>query len=226
MEKIKGVSFYPTVNVHELAGTIDTSGELPIFFGKAVLVKEPTNPYDANAVQVYGLKRDGTGHLMGHLGRDGELYNAMLNGTLQNNMVVGLRIVGYSNLGLSDSYQIELPVNTKTYHVVSIMGEKQGVHTTKVKKEIEEIIRSAFATFIQSAPAQEMDLTVPTQLAKKVDINKVKRLEFIDSTQANGLNYQSGKGEVSLQMRVDNPYIFAIQVETKHGQSAFDRPFE
>lgn len=226
MEKIKGITFYQQPSVTELAGEIDETGDLPTFYGKAVLYKEPTNPYDANAVQVHGLKTDGSLHIMGHLGRDGELYQKMLEGQLPDGVEVGLRIVGYSSIGLSDSYQIELPINTITYQAQEITpyGTQDRVFSTK--KEIETVIQNIMQLYSQSPNAQGLDLRVVNQLANKVDIKKNKEITLMDAAGMNGLRYTSGNNHVILQLKIDQPAPTIIIINTVYGKSVFGRPIE
>lgn len=226
MEKVKGISFYQQPNVTELAGEIDESGDLPTFYGKAVLYKEPTNPYDANAVQVHGVRTDGSLHIMGHLGRDGELYQKMLEGVIPNGTEVGLRIVGYSSIGLSDSYQIELPIDTVTYHAQEITpyGTQDKYFTTK--KEIETVIQNVMQLYSQSPNAQGLDLRVVNQLANKVDIKKNKDIALMDATGMNGLRYTSSDNHVTLQLKIDQPAPTIIIINTVYGKSVFGRPIE
>lgn len=226
MEKVKGISFYQQLNVTELKGVIDESGDLPTFYGKAVLYKEPTNPYDANAVQVYCVKTDGTLHLMGHLGRDGELYQQMLENKIPDGVEVGLRIVGYSSIGLSDSYQIELPTDVVTYQVQEITsyGTQNKIFTTK--KEIEAVVQNTMRLFLQSPNAEGMDLRIVNQLATKVDIKKNKDITLMDATGMNGLRYISGNNHVVLQLKIDQPAPAIIIINTVCGKSVFGRPIE
>lgn len=101
-EKVVGTTYRNHPAVSSFAGTIDTTGEIPVFTGRAILMKEPTNEYDQNAVAVLAEMKDGSSHHLGYCAKNGEFYTTINAPTL-----VTLRIYGYSTIGLSDSFQIE-----------------------------------------------------------------------------------------------------------------------
>lgn len=102
IEKVVGTTYREHPPVSELVGEIDKSGEIPIFTGQALLVPEPTNEYDPNAIAVVAQKKDGNVHHVGYLGKHTELYTKTKNIT-----PAILRIFGYSTIGLTDSFQVE-----------------------------------------------------------------------------------------------------------------------
>ena len=101
-EKVVGTTFRTHPDVASFAGTIDNTGEIPVFTGRAILMPEPTNEYDTNAIAVVAEIKDGKTHHLGYCAKNGEFYTTVTNPTL-----VTLRIYGYSTIGLSDSFQIE-----------------------------------------------------------------------------------------------------------------------
>lgn len=72
------------------------------FKTQAILVPEPTNPFDATAVAVLVSKKDGTVHHVGYIAKDSPLKEQVTKATL-----VALTIYDYDMIGLKNSYVIE-----------------------------------------------------------------------------------------------------------------------
>lgn len=102
-EKVVGTTFVDQKPVEELTGTLikkeETPSGVPEFHTTAVLVPEPTNPYDPGAVAVYVETKDGMAHRVGYVAKTSEIKSKITRPTS-----LKLTIVGYSMVGLSDSF--------------------------------------------------------------------------------------------------------------------------
>lgn len=102
-EKVVGTTYVTQKPVSELVGRLITKEQsehgLPEFETTALLVPEPENPYDATAVAVYIECQNGQAHRVGYLSKESPRKKQM-TGIAKTT----LRIIGYSEIGYSDSY--------------------------------------------------------------------------------------------------------------------------
>lgn len=102
-EKIVGTSFVEQKEFSELVGThipkeLSTKG-VPELHTVALLVPEPTNPYDATAVAVMVKTQTGDAHRVGYLARTSALKES-IDGITPKRLI----IYGYELVGLANSY--------------------------------------------------------------------------------------------------------------------------
>lgn len=87
----------------EFAGTIDNSGNVPTLTGKAILIPEPTNVYDPNAVLVIAQMKDGRAFNLGYLPKGSQLQQ-----NIKSNTLAKLVITAYSEGGdFNDAFTVE-----------------------------------------------------------------------------------------------------------------------
>ncbi len=107
-EKVVGTSFrfkeQGNKSYYDFDGVESNEDGVPVIHGYAVLVPEPTNPYDSNAVMVIAKLKDGSAYHLGYLGKGSELQKKIKTNTLSE-----LIIKGYSEVGsYNDSYEISV----------------------------------------------------------------------------------------------------------------------
>lgn len=101
-EKVVGTSFYEKKDLEDFDGEIKEKDNVPVLHGAAILMPEPENQYDPNAIAVIAKMTDGTPHKIGHIGRDSELYNTVTKPT-----PAALTIYAYSHAGnYNDSFTV------------------------------------------------------------------------------------------------------------------------
>lgn len=97
-EKVVGITFreQPDFDDYNALKTYDVDG-IPALSVSAVLVPEPTNPYDAGAIAVLaGLKNGKAAHI-GYLSKQGQLYHQVDRPTLCQLEVINYEVVGLNN---------------------------------------------------------------------------------------------------------------------------------
>lgn len=107
-EKVVGTTFkfkeYGERHYSQFAGVDSVENGIPVRTGQAVLLPEPQNQYDANAIAVVAAMADGSSFPLGYLGRGSTLYNEIKKPTLAK-----LVITAYSEGGdFNDSYVVEI----------------------------------------------------------------------------------------------------------------------
>lgn len=107
-EKVVGTTFkfkeFGERNYTEFLGVDSNGTGTPVRTGKAILLPEPTNPYDANAIAVIAAMQNGKSFPLGYLARGSQLYNSIKSPTLAQ-----LIITAYSEGGdFNDSYVVEI----------------------------------------------------------------------------------------------------------------------
>ena len=68
-QKVVGTTFNAPHYYKDFAGQVDPNGETPTLVGEAILMPEPTNQYDPNAVAVIAKMADGSPFKLGYLGK-------------------------------------------------------------------------------------------------------------------------------------------------------------
>lgn len=101
-EKVVGTSFRTHRDIDEFFGDKIVVENVPTKKGVALLLPEPTNPYDPNAVMVVTKMVDGSQHHLGYLAKGSELQQ-----TIKQPTVAELKIMAYSDAGdYNDSYTV------------------------------------------------------------------------------------------------------------------------
>lgn len=108
IEKVVGTTFrfkeQGEKNFTEFAGVIDKTGDIPTLQGRAILVPDPQNKYDPNAVMVIAQMRDGSAFHLGYLPKGSPLQQVVKTNTLAK-----LNIIAYSEGGdYNDSFTVEV----------------------------------------------------------------------------------------------------------------------
>lgn len=108
IEKVVGTSFSFKANgdrhYTQFSGTDFQKDGIPSRKGQALLVPEPDNQYDANAVAVIAKMADGSPFHLGYLKKGGELYQKVTTP-----ITAVLTIIAYSEGGdYNDSYTVEV----------------------------------------------------------------------------------------------------------------------
>ena len=104
MQKVVGTTFHNPPRYTQFEGKIDKKAQTPTLTGQAILLPEPDNKYDPNAVAVIAKLADGTAFKIGYLGKDTPLQKQ-----IQKPVVAKLVIMAYSENGdLNDSYLVEV----------------------------------------------------------------------------------------------------------------------
>lgn len=77
IEKVVGTTFrfkeQGEKHYTEFAGVIDKTGDIPTLSGTAILMPEPDNAYDPNAVLVIAKMKDGSAFKLGYLPKGSKL---------------------------------------------------------------------------------------------------------------------------------------------------------
>ena len=106
-EKVVGTTFATQKPIEELTGRIVPAEEgskgVSEFHTTALLVAEPTNPYDHTAVGVIVRGKDGSAVRVGYLAKQSPTKET-LNGLTACELIIYL----YSEIGMTDSYQIKM----------------------------------------------------------------------------------------------------------------------
>ena len=108
IEKVVGTTFtfqeHGNKHFEEFVGENVDCQATPTRVGQAILMPEPTNPFDANAIAVVVQMTDGKPFRLGYLSKTGLLYTKITAPTLAK-----LIITAYSEGGdYNDSYQVEV----------------------------------------------------------------------------------------------------------------------
>ena len=108
IEKVVGTTFrfseQGEKHYTEFAGIEDKSGDVPTLTGKAILIPEPTNPYDPNAVLVIAQMKDGTAFNLGYLPKGSQLQQ-----NVKSNTLAILHVTAYSEGGdFNDAFTVEV----------------------------------------------------------------------------------------------------------------------
>lgn len=102
IEKVVGTSFREQPSFHEFGGELHDVNNVPIRKMKALLLPEPENPYDPNAIKVVAPLANGSAHHLGYIGKNGELY-----GIIKKPTAVELAVIDYPSVGnYAISYEI------------------------------------------------------------------------------------------------------------------------
>lgn len=106
-EKVVGTTFATQKPIEELTGRLVPAEEgskgVSEFHTTALLVAEPTNPYDHTAVGVIVRGKDGSAVRVGYLAKQSPTKET-LNGLTVCELIIYL----YSEIGMTDSYQIKM----------------------------------------------------------------------------------------------------------------------
>lgn len=106
-EKVVGTTFATQKPIEELTGRLVPAEEgskgVSEFHTAALLVAEPTNPYDHTAVGVIVRGKDGSAVRVGYLAKQSPTKET-LNGLTACELIIYL----YSEIGMTDSYQIKM----------------------------------------------------------------------------------------------------------------------
>lgn len=106
-EKVVGTTFATQKPIEELTGRLVPAEEgskgVSEFHTTALLVTEPTNPYDHTAVGVIVRGKDGSAVRVGYLAKQSPTKET-LNGLTACELIIYL----YSEIGMTDSYQIKM----------------------------------------------------------------------------------------------------------------------
>ena len=106
-EKVVGNTFATQKPIEELTGRLVPAEEgskgVSEFHTTALLVAEPTNPYDHTAVGVIVRGKDGSAVRVGYLAKQSPTKET-LNGLTACELIIYL----YSEIGMTDSYQIKM----------------------------------------------------------------------------------------------------------------------
>lgn len=81
-EKVVGTTFRPYMPIDAYEGTLENDTEVPLLTTDAILMPEPTNEYDQNAVAVLTKLKTGDTHHIGYLSKGGELYTKIKSPTI------------------------------------------------------------------------------------------------------------------------------------------------
>ena len=81
-EKVVGTTFRPYMPIEAYEGTLESDTDVPVLNTTAVLMPEPTNEYDPNAIAVLTKLQTGDTHHIGYLSKSGELYRKINEPTL------------------------------------------------------------------------------------------------------------------------------------------------
>lgn len=104
--KVVGTSFafqeYGPKSFDDFAGEVSHGADIPVKTAPAVLIKEPSNPHDPNAVRVVVSLTNGQSFPIGYLPKT---INKSVELDANGKKVVQVKIVGYSTLGAyNDSF--------------------------------------------------------------------------------------------------------------------------
>lgn len=106
-EKVVGTTFVTQKPIEELTGRLVPAEEgskgVSEFHTTALLVAEPTNPYDHTAVGVIVRGKDGSAIRVGYLPKQSAVKET-LNGLTACELIIYL----YSEIGMTDSYRVEI----------------------------------------------------------------------------------------------------------------------
>lgn len=103
-QKVVGTTFNAPHYYKDFAGQVDPNGETPTLVGEAILMPEPTNQYDPNAVAVIAKMADGSPFKLGYLGKGTPMQAAIKAPTMAK-----LVVIAYSENGdYNDSYLVEV----------------------------------------------------------------------------------------------------------------------
>ena len=106
-EKVVGTTFATQKPIEELTGRLVPAEEgtkgVSEFHTTALLVAEPTNPYDHTAVGVIVRGKDGSAVRVGYLTKQSPVKET-LNGLTACELIIYL----YSEIGMTDSYRIKM----------------------------------------------------------------------------------------------------------------------
>lgn len=105
-EKVVGTSFRPQPPFEDFAGTLSTEpgDNVPVKISDALLIPEPNNQYDPNAIMVVARLANNQPHHLGYLARGSQLQINTHKPTK-----VTLKITAYSMVGdYNDSYHVML----------------------------------------------------------------------------------------------------------------------
>ena len=106
-EKVVGTTFVAQKPIEELTGRLVPAEEgsrgVSEFHTTALLIAEPTNPYDHTAVEVVVRSKDGSAIRVGYLPKQSAVKET-LNGLVACELIIYL----YSEIGMTDSYRVEI----------------------------------------------------------------------------------------------------------------------
>ena len=103
-QKVVGTTFNETHYYKDFAGQVDSDAGTPTLVGEAILMPEPTNQYDPNAVAVIAKMADGSPFKLGYLGKGTPMQAAIKAPTMAK-----LVVIAYSENGdYNDSYLVEV----------------------------------------------------------------------------------------------------------------------
>lgn len=106
-EKVVGTTFVAQKPIDELTGRLVPAEEgsrgVSEFHTTALLIAEPTNPYDHTAVGVVVRSKDGSAIRVGYLPKQSAVKET-LNGLVACELIIYL----YSEIGMTDSYRVEI----------------------------------------------------------------------------------------------------------------------
>lgn len=106
-EKVVGTTFYD-VDPYDIYGKHEEDVGKNTLTTLAILVKEPENPYDPQAISVY-VKQHSTGKpaKIGHIGRNSEIYK-LLNSSNSDKINTILNVDIYDDYSYNPKYTVTL----------------------------------------------------------------------------------------------------------------------
>ena len=106
-EKVVGTTFVQQEPIEELSGRMVPAEEgsrgVSEFHTTALLIAEPTNPYDHTAVGVVVRAKDGSAIRVGYLPKQSPVKET-LTGLVACELIIYL----YSEIGMTDSYRVTI----------------------------------------------------------------------------------------------------------------------
>lgn len=107
-QKVVGTTFafeeQRPLKIDDFDGTISNFDGTPQLIGSAVLMPQPDNKFDPNAVMVIAKLKDGSTFRIGYLPRGSELYESVKKPVLARLIVLGYSVVGDYN----DEYSVQV----------------------------------------------------------------------------------------------------------------------
>lgn len=102
-EKVVGITFRPQPEFNTIKGEKKDANGVPYTIGQALLIPEPSNAYDPNAVAVVIELEDGGSAHIGYLPKGTQLYTDVTAPTLAR-----VHAFNYDMVGMNRSYKVEI----------------------------------------------------------------------------------------------------------------------
>lgn len=110
IEKVAGTSFYKHPPSNTLGDFVRKEDDISVYKTTGVILKEPDNPYDPQALKVIIKRPDGSSYHLGYVAKSRSLKSFYK--TITQPTLVNVTIYDYSAVGLYNSYTIELKGNS------------------------------------------------------------------------------------------------------------------